>query len=40
MNTFYTFALKIETGSAKRVVKPISETGNVNIIMYIWVIYH
>ena len=38
MTTFYNFALKIETSLAKRVVKPISETRNANITVYVWFI--
>ena len=39
MTTFYNFALKIETRSAKKVVKPILEAWNDNdIIVYVWFI--
>ena len=34
---FHNFALQIETGWAKRVVKPILETRNVNDVpVYVW----
>ena len=38
--TFYNFTLKIEISWAKKVVKSILETWNVNdIIVYVWFIY-
>ena len=40
MTTFYNFALKVETSWAKKAVKSILETSNVNdVIVYIWFIY-
>ena len=40
MTTFYNFALKVETSWAKKVVKSILETSNVNdVIVYVWFIY-
>ena len=40
MTTFYNFTLKIETSWAKKVVKSILETWNVNdVIVYVWFIY-
>ena len=40
MTTFYNFTLKIETSWAKKVVKSILETWNVNgVIVYVWIIY-
>ena len=40
MDTFYNFTLKIETSWAKKVVKSILETWNVNdAIVYVWFIY-
>ena len=39
MTTFYNFTRKIETGWAKKVVKSILETWNVNVIVYVWFIY-
>ena len=39
MTTFYDFNLKIETNWAKKVIKSILETWNVNVIVYIWFIY-
>ena len=39
MTTFYNFTRKIETSWAKKVVKCILETWNVNVIVYVWFIY-
>ena len=40
MTTFYNFTPKIETSWAKKVVKSILETWNVNdVIVYVWFIY-
>ena len=40
MTTFYNFTLKIETSWAKKAVKSILETWNVNdVIVYVWFIY-
>ena len=40
MTTFYNFTLKIETSWAKKVVKSILETWNVNdVIAYVWFIH-
>ena len=40
MTTFYNFTFKTETSFAKKVVKPILETWNVNgVIVYISFIY-
>ena len=40
MTTFYNFTLKIETSCARKVIKSILETLNVNdIIMHVWFIY-
>ena len=40
MATFYNFILKLETSSAKKVVKSILEIWNFNdIIVYVWFIY-
>ena len=40
MTTFYNFTLKIETSKAKKVVKSILETWNVNdAIVYVLFIY-
>ena len=40
MATLYNFTLKIETSRAKKVVKYILETWNVNdIIVYVWFIF-
>ena len=40
MDTFYNFTLKIETSWAKKAVKSILETWNVNdVIVYAWFIY-
>ena len=40
MDTFYNFTLKIETSWAKKAVKFILETWNVNdVIAYVWFIH-
>ena len=40
MTSFYNFTLKIETGWAKKFIKSILETWNVNdVIMYVWFRY-
>ena len=39
MTTFYNFTLKIDTSCAKKVVNPIFETWNPNIIVYVLFIY-
>ena len=40
MDTFYNFTLKIETSWAKKAVKSILETWNVNdVIVHVWFIY-
>ena len=40
MTTFSNFTLKIETSSAKKVVKSILESWNVNdVIVYVWFVY-
>ena len=41
MITFYNFTLKIETSWAKKVVKSIVQTWNVNevTVMFIWFIF-
>ena len=40
MTTFYNFTLKIETSWAKKVVKSILESWNVNdVIAYVWFVY-
>ena len=41
MTTFYNFAFIIETNWAKKVIKPILETGNgANVVTeYVWFIY-
>ena len=39
MTTFYNFTLQIETSGAKKVVKSILETSNVNdAVAYVWFI--
>ena len=38
MTTFHNFALKIEASSAKKIVPPILETWNANLIVYVWFI--
>ena len=39
MTIFYNFTLKVETSWAKKVVKSILETWNVNdVIVYVWFI--
>ena len=35
MTTFYNFALKVEISWAKKVVRPILETWNTSIIVYV-----
>ena len=39
MTTFYNFTLKIETSWAKKIVEPILETWNANVISYVWFVY-
>ena len=40
MTTFYNFTLQIETSGAKKVVKSILETSNVNdAVAYVWFVY-
>ena len=39
MTTFYHFVFKIEANWAKRVVKPILEIRNANVIIYVWFIH-
>ena len=40
MTTFYNFTLQIETSWAKKVVKSILETSNVNdVVVYVWFVY-
>ena len=38
MTTFYNFTRKVETSWAKKVVKSILETWNVNVVVYVWFI--
>ena len=39
LTTFCNFTLKIQTSWAKKAVKSILETWNVNVILYVWFIY-
>ena len=41
LTTFYNFDLKIESGWAKKVVKPILETWNAasDVIVYVWFVH-